>query len=454
MPLASSTDLLAQTLPLEGRARPTLSELLLDLPDGVQQGRLIELFREALRRREAPTLPLLRGRFCAPLACTRCLDGATKSLGYTLEPQTPLPGEEAIFFPYEYVSWYTQNEEALTRERLTQVKLHDSVRYGLFRLIPQSAKPSEEVWFWVHEAGQVPSPDDEVVWAIPGREPLNALLQEAYRLHALHDRERAGLILLGNTRETRSPTREVTWDDVLLPERLRSDLKRTVSEFFANGELYRRHGLPHRRGVLLAGPPGNGKTTIIKAIAHEVGHPMIVAVLDDPNSGLYNCRNAFERAAELAPAVVCFEDLDTLVDDGPLLSQFLNLLDGMESLDGVLVIATTNRPDRIDPAIAKRPSRFDRVFLIPEPDRDLRRAYLERELGCDAPEGSVEWLSTETEGYSVAFLKELLLQGRLAAVREGREFLEEGDLRQALETTREHLRLASRGLSDRGDVGF
>lgn len=409
----------------------------------------MEVFRQALRRRGAPELPLYRSGLRPPLSCAECFAAAAEELGYRLEEQAPLPGEEQIFAPYEYLGWYS----APSGEGPTELRLSDPVRYGLLRLVPASGRPEEEVWLWSHEAGSLPSPDDEVCLAAPGREVLGQLVRAAQTHHAAHDRSRAGMILLGNTRETRTESSGVRWEDVLLPPGMQDDLSQTVEEFFASGDLYRRHGLAHRRGILLAGPPGNGKTSVLKAIAHAVPHPTVVAVLDDPNSGLYNCRHAFERASELAPAVLCFEDLDTLVDDGPLLSQFLNLLDGMERLDGVLVIATTNRPDRIDPAISKRPSRFDRVFLVPEPDEELRGRYLTHQLGEDAP-GDLAWLASETEGYSVAFLKELLLQARLAAVRASRDGLLEEDLRAALATTREHLRLASAGLQDRGSVGF
>ncbi|MBI3725072.1 ATP-binding protein [bacterium] len=152
----------------------------------------------------------------------------------------------------------------------------------------------------------------------------------------------------------------------------------------------------------------------------SVDAPVILVGLDrDPHEA--NLPHAFDRAAELAHSVLCFEDLDALVGEGPSLSQFLNLLDGLSPLAGVLVIATTNRPDRIDPAIAKRPSRFDRVYFIPEPDRALRASCLERELGAEVGAGIVSRLASKTDAYSIAFLKELVLQARLSAIRRGEE---------------------------------
>jgi SpoVK/Ycf46/Vps4 family AAA+-type ATPase len=269
----------------------------------------------------------------------------------------------------------------------------------------------------------------------------------------MHERARAGVILLG-CGDRRISSGDVEWKDVLLPAPLRDEIESTVREFFASAELYRRHRVAHRRGVLLVGPPGNGKTTILRAIRTSTKVPVLIAGLEACTRRDATLRSAFHRAAELAPAVLCFEDLDALVSDGPLLSEFLNLLDGLEQLEGVLVVATTNRPERIDPAIARRPSRFDRVFMIKEPDKPLRAAYLAEKLGAQTPSGAIERMAARTDGFSVAFLKELVVQARFAAIRRGSDLVGEADLERGLVVTSEHLRRAAAGLEDRGRVGF
>jgi SpoVK/Ycf46/Vps4 family AAA+-type ATPase len=163
---------------------------------------------------------------------------------------------------------------------------------------------------------------------------------------------------------------------------------------------------------------------------------------------------AFERAAGLAPSILCFEDLDGLIEEGLALSFFLNLLDGLEPLEGVLVIATTNRPEKIDPAIARRPSRFDRVFAIQPPDRTLRRAFFERALRGQWPPATLDRLAARTDSMSVAFLKELVVQARLAAVRRGDEHVTDRDLDDALASIGDHVRLATSGLEERSGFGF
>jgi hypothetical protein len=427
----------------------------------IEEAQLVRIFRRALARRGASPQRVYHVQEPTLFTCAPCLEAATASVGLRIERVDPASVEEGVLEPYLRLAWYFDRVEARdapvndSEDGEVRVTSGHEARFfadralGLWRLAEPDARPEDAIWLWTFSlAGR----GEAACVAAPARSRLRPLLSALHR----EDREhqgRSGLVLVGNRTEGHSRRAKVSWDDVFLPSGLRDELRATVKEFFGAAALYRRHRLPHRRGLLLAGPPGNGKTSIIRAIASDVDLPVVVATLDNPHD-VHNTRNAFARAAELAPAVVCFEDLDALVGDGPGLSQFLNLLDGLEPLEGLLVVATTNRPDKIDPAIAKRPSRFDRVFVIPEPDRDLRRDYVARQLGSDAPAGAAERLADETAGYSVAFLKELLLQARLAAVRRGDETVTDADLDAALASTREHLRLASAGLQDRGGLGF
>ena len=126
---------------------------------------MVEVFRRALRRRGAPELPLFRGGLRPPLSCSECFAAAAQELGFRLEEQSPLEGEHELFSPYEYLGWYsTPSEEGGASE----LRLSDPVRYSLVRLVPESGQPEDELWLWTHEAGSLPSPDDEVCVAAPG----------------------------------------------------------------------------------------------------------------------------------------------------------------------------------------------------------------------------------------------------------------------------------------------
>jgi len=406
----------------------------------------LQAFRSAVTRRGGGGLTPFLLPNPRPLTCWPCFHDAAERLGLTLERVRPSPGEAGVLERYDLMSFrFHRDPEDASR----QADFYAARHYGLVRL-SRDDTPDEDIWVWLYRDVRGA---DAACLAAPSREAFQPFLRAIHDLDVEHDRRYAGLILVGNYGETKADRAPVAWEDVILPDGMRDDLRETVEEFFAARDLYRRHGIPHRRGILLSGPPGNGKTSILKAVGASQEVPVVVAALDDP-ARRRHLHDAFQRAADLAPAIACFEDLDALVDDGPGLSQFLNLLDGLEPLDGVLVLATTNRPDRIDPAIAKRPSRFDRVFVIPEPEAPQREAYVARQLGADAPDGAPARLAAETAGYSVAFLKELVLQARLAAVRRGADALVDADLDAALATTREHIRLASRGLEHRGAVGF
>jgi AAA+ superfamily predicted ATPase len=406
---------------------------------------LVRSFREVLARRGAdPELTIHSLDCCGALVCEECLAAAAGKLGYELERLVPSEGEAGVVESYTTSSFWHDR----TR-REAPVRWHDENRFGL-SVFRHPDQPS--LWWWEHEQQTEYAPD-AVLLVAGASGALRALIEALVPLHARHERRGKALFLVGTCREQRAARSPISWDEVILPAALRDELRTSVEEFFGNADLYRKHEIAHRRGILLAGPPGNGKTSILRAISGSLDVPVVVARLDQSPDQRSNCDRAFERAAELSPAVLCFEDLDALLGDGPELSRFLNQLDGLEGLDGVLVVATTNRPDRIDDAIAKRPSRFDRVFLISEPEEPERIAFLTRALGQDAPPGSAQRLAAETGGYSMAFLKELILQARLTAVRRGAEELSDEDLDRALETTREHLRLAARGLEARG-VGF
>jgi len=419
----------------------------------LRDAQLVAAFRRALSRRGAGPLRVFHLEYPGALTCPECFEEAVRSLGGDLTPLRPEPDELGLFERYEdlYVryervearqDWRDYDDDEPRPSEGLDARFHDADGYGLVRV----GFPEATVWIWTYS---LTSDYAEACLAARSTRELRPLLRSVKRLHRDHLREQTCLTQIGGKRSRPGTLAPLGWDDVILPPALRAELRQTVDGFFTARELYRKHAVPHRRGLLLAGPPGNGKTSILRAIGSSANVPVVVTVVDEGGS---NLARAFETAADLAPAILCLEDLDSLVGQGQGRTQFLNLLDGLQPLEGVLVIATTNHPECIDPAITKRPSRFDRVFVIPEPELAQREAYLARELAGDAPAGAVEHYAEETDGYSIAFLKELVLQARLAAVRRGDTRLSEADLETGLTLTREHLNLS--GLQNRGELGF
>jgi hypothetical protein len=242
----------------------------------------------------------------------------------------------------------------------------------------------------------------------------------------------------------------VLWDELYLPEPFLDDVRTTIEAFASGGERYRAWRMPYRRGLLFHGPPGNGKTMLCRAIVTALGWPMLYLQGEDT----HGVAQAFDAAHELAPCVLCFEDVDSLFSDGGL-SMFLNRLDGVDCAEGLLVLATTNHPEKLDPALTARPSRFDRVYAVEDPDREQRARYLARlfepaRFDADA----IAWLAAETEGMSMAFLKEVFLGAALRASTRGLEAPTLDDARRSLPQVTTHRRAAKAAFSTTRATGF
>jgi AAA+ superfamily predicted ATPase len=194
-----------------------------------------------------------------------------------------------------------------------------------------------------------------------------------------------------------------------LGERLRADFE----EFLAARADYERWGVPWKRGALFVGHPGTGKTMCIKSLVRHLGLPVLyVQSFKSSYQPEQSCiRDVFARARRVAPCVLVLEDLDALVT-APARSFFLNELDGFAANQGIVTIGSTNHPEKLDPALVDRPSRFDRKYHFDLPAAPERRRYLEQWNGRVAPEmrldaRALDSLADATAGFSFAYLKEL-----------------------------------------------
>ncbi|MBS1704680.1 MAG: AAA family ATPase [Armatimonadetes bacterium] len=203
-----------------------------------------------------------------------------------------------------------------------------------------------------------------------------------------------------------------SFDDLIIERGVRIELEQSAQEFFSGKEKYERYGIPWKRGLLLYGPPGNGKTHAVRALLNSMQIPSIIAgkVGSRDSDGQDAFVRMYRKARELAPVIVVLEDLDSRVDKTSL-SVFLNEMDGMSSNDGILTLATTNYPERLGPALIQRPSRFDRKLCFRNPSPELIAEYLRKKTGgweheMRPSEAGLEKAAVGCEGFSFAYLQE------------------------------------------------
>lgn len=216
-------------------------------------------------------------------------------------------------------------------------------------------------------------------------------------------------------------------------------------DFWNLGDEFRKRGFLHKRGFLLWGPPGSGKTSTVHVLVKRLISDLsgVVLFVDEPGlaAGALQMLRTIEPKR---PLIAIIEDLDALtVRYGE--HEFLALLDGEAQVDNVVFVASTNYPERLDPRFVDRPSRFDTVRYIGMPSAAARKAYLKAKEPS-LTDGEMERWVTATEGFSVAHLKELIIAVRCL----GQEFK---DAIARLEKMHER-RPTSDDTPDKSQVGF
>ncbi len=247
---------------------------------------------------------------------------------------------------------------------------------------------------------------------------------------------------------TQKPT--VTFIDVAGQEEAKQELAEVV-EFLKYPEKFSALGARIPRGVLLVGPPGTGKTMIARAVAGEAGVPffhlsgsefveMFVGV------GASRVRDLFDQAKRNAPAIVFIDEIDAVGrqrgaglggshdEREQTLNQILVEMDGFDSTQNVIVIAATNRPDVLDPALL-RPGRFDRQVMLDLPDVKGRRAVLDVHVKGKPLEGdvSLETIAKQTPGFSGADLANLINESAILAARRNRKRISMAEMNEAVD---------------------
>ncbi|MDR2544476.1 MAG: proteasome-activating nucleotidase [Methanobrevibacter sp.] len=214
------------------------------------------------------------------------------------------------------------------------------------------------------------------------------------------------------------------------------EVKETVELPLKKPDLFKKIGIEPPKGVLLYGPPGTGKTLLAKAVAHETNATFIKVVASEfvkkyIGEGAKLVRNVFELAKEKSPSIIFIDELDAVAakrlksstsgdrEVQRTLMQLLAELDGFESRGDIGIIAATNRPDILDPALL-RPGRFDRFIEVPAPNEEGRKEILKIHTSkmSLSPEVDIELLANLTDGVSGADIKAICTEAGMFAIRE------------------------------------
>ncbi|MEM5581100.1 MULTISPECIES: ATP-dependent zinc metalloprotease FtsH [Alphaproteobacteria] len=259
---------------------------------------------------------------------------------------------------------------------------------------------------------------------------------------------------------------DVSFENVAGVDEAKRELQEVV-DFLQNPQAYGRLGAHVPKGILLIGPPGTGKTLLARAVAGEAGVPffsisgsefveMFVGV------GAARVRDLFEQARKAAPAIIFIDELDALGRaraNSPMgsndekeqtLNQLLTELDGFDPSSGIILLAATNRPEILDPALL-RAGRFDRQVLVDRPDKSGRRAILDVHVKKIklSPDADLDQVAQLTAGFTGADLATLVNEAALLATRRNGDAVALPDFSEAIERVIAGIEKRSRLLSDK-----
>jgi len=260
-----------------------------------------------------------------------------------------------------------------------------------------------------------------------------------------------GGLLSSRQKRVDPETVRVTFADVAGIDEVEAEINEVV-DFLKDPEKYRRLGARAPKGVLLAGAPGTGKTLLARATAGEAKVPFFSASASEfiemiVGVGASRVRELFAEARKVAPAIIFIDEIETIgrARGGPrafggndereqTLNQILTEMDGFSGHEGVVVLAATNRPDVLDPALL-RPGRFDRQIMVHPPDQKGRAAILKVHTRTVplAKDVDLEQLAAATPGMTGADLANLVNEAALLAARRRQDVVHQHDLTDALE---------------------
>ena len=210
-----------------------------------------------------------------------------------------------------------------------------------------------------------------------------------------------------------------------LPSYEITDILKDIQNFWDRKDKYKEYNFVHKRGILMYGEPGCGKSGIIQLISKQLieNDGIIINIKDQEDIDYFmDFIATFRKIEPSRPLIVLLEDIDSIAgENSHSTSRLLNILDGVKQIEDVVYIATTNYPEKLQDRITNRPSRFDRRYKVELPNEEIREAYIRHKLTDEDIENVDinEWVK-RTEGMSLSHLKEVVI----STIVMGREFEE------------------------------
>lgn len=215
--------------------------------------------------------------------------------------------------------------------------------------------------------------------------------------------------------------KKFNWEDLIMNDEMKDGVDKNILFPLKNKKFFEKYKIPWKRGLLVTGPPGTGKTQLGKVLCSNLECTIIWVSSQSIESGSFSIGAIYELARELSPTIVFFEDIDLIGTDRDygssteaVLAELLTQMDGISENHGVFTVATTNKPLKLDEALMNRPSRFDKTLEFPPPDEGAREIFFKQMLDNKdklTPTGMVE-IVTKTKGYTGAHIKELIINAR------------------------------------------
>lgn len=251
-----------------------------------------------------------------------------------------------------------------------------------------------------------------------------------------------------------------SWDDFISTDSIKDSIKGSIDFWYHNRAWFKQKKIPHKRGILIYGYPGNGKTFLSKIIISQYELRIYQFNFSNPRVDNNDLINAFEEATDNGPSLFLLEDIDRVFETNAEKQTnvtkdcILNCIDGIRELNGLLIIATANNISNLDSAFINRPSRFDMIINIENPSKDLRMKYLQRLFKDENIETSIlESVAVDCDGMSMSFMKEIYFKSVVNAMNKKHSNILIEDLSEAVDACLTHFNAATTKKNER-NAGF